>query len=443
MNGLISMGRSLPERIVLAAASDGDPQPEVASNRSGDVGAPKAPEIDETPCPDLDTDGTGFDALAQWMAALNAVIEVPVTNAPVAGDATLTVPATGDVSAAGERAGRDTFEVPAFRSNQVMESSATQALFQAPIIVPVCYETAASPPRIAANGATDALAEPESRDLSGDVLRDIPRDATPVALPERIGTGTDATDRLALNVSPALESGVIPRTVPERADPRRPGIANASVSSLLRDMPAWQASPMNMIGAEAPAPRTERPSAEPVQSTGETLPEAIDEPALSATPQALRTEGSPQTPLPGARDAVTHMSTERWGPQLMSALGERIDVHTQLGVERAIIRLDPQSMGTLQIEIRRDGGALQIQFIASHEDVARQLLEVSHDLRQQLEGRQQGDVSVVVRHGHGLGQGGASPDDDADTPESEKPPGTALAEADVGYTDARFHLDDR
>lgn len=422
------MSRRLSDRPVFTTIGDSGPQPEGGANRLGDIDEPK-----QTLCPDPEADGAESDALAQWMTALNAMIDVPVPDAPVAGGGTLMEPEAGEVSPSGERAGRGTVDPFAFRSNQAMEYNVTQAQF----VVPVCYETEANPSRIAVAGATDALTGgTELRNASDD----LPGNATPVTTSERLGT--DATDRMALNVSPALESHGIPQTVSQRVDSRRPGVANASFSSWSRDMPVWQTSRMNMMGADALVPRAERGSAEPVPPIGEMLPDVIEEPALGATQQAVRAEAGVGTLFLGERDAVTHLSTERWGPQLMSALGERIDVHTRLGVERAIIRLDPQSMGTLQIEIRRDGGALQIQFIASHEDVARQLSEVSYELRQQLEGRQHCDVSVVVRHGHGLGHGGASPDDDADTPESEKLPGAALAEADVGYADAGFHLDE-
>lgn len=434
MNGLISVCRCLSDRTVFAASGESDPQPKEVSNRVSDAIAPKASSPGETWCPDPDTDGTGLEALAQWMAALNATIDVPVQSAPDASGATLVAPQAGEASSADVRAGRGTFDPSAFRSNQVMESNVSQVQF----LAPVCYETASSPSRMAVDGAGVALAGSELRNVLGDALRD----AMPVTVPEPIGA--DATDRIALNASLSFESSAIPRTVPERFESRRSGAVNTSLSTLLRAVPAWQTPPISMVGADVPTSRTERTPAEPVQVTGETLPGVIGEPAVSAPAQAARTETGLQTSPSGVWDAATRMSTERWGPQLMSALGERINVHAQLGVERAIIRLDPQSMGTLQIDIRREGGALQIQFIASHEDVARQLLDVSHDLRQQLEGRQHGDVSVLVRHGHGLGQGGgAASEDDADTPESKKPPGTALAEADVGYADARFHLDDR
>ncbi|RRW88835.1 flagellar hook-length control protein FliK [Pandoraea apista] len=349
------------------------------------------------------------------MTVLNAVIEMPVPNVPVASGGTLKAPDGGDVPPAGERAGRDTLDSSAFRANPVMEYNVTQAQR----IGPVCDETEANPFRIGAVRDADVSIGPE------------------------LGNVSDVTDRMALNASPVLESSAIPRTLPEHVNPRRPAVANASFSSLSRDMSLWPASQMNVTGADESVPHAERTAAKPVPRTGAMLPDVIDEPVLSAAQQGLRVATGLRTPFSGPSDAVTHTSTERWGPQLMSALGERIGLHMRLGVERAIIRLDPQSMGTLQIEIRRDGGALQIQFIASHEDVARQLSEMTCELRQQLEGRQHGEVSVVVQHGPGSGQHGASPDDDADTPESETPPGKALAEADIGYAEADFHLDDR
>ncbi|WCM95261.1 flagellar hook-length control protein FliK [Acidovorax sp. NCPPB 2350] len=125
---------------------------------------------------------------------------------------------------------------------------------------------------------------------------------------------------------------------------------------------------------------------------------------------------------------------------LVQALGERIKVQWGHGSERAVIRLDPPMMGSLEIVIRHEGGALQIQMTASHDGVARQLAQLSDTLRQDLVQRQFGDVSVQVstsagRDGTGRqrsGDDGAAPDEDT--------PGQALAEAGTPDAPVRFTL---
>ncbi|WP_082721977.1 flagellar hook-length control protein FliK [Burkholderia sp. RF2-non_BP3] len=146
----------------------------------------------------------------------------------------------------------------------------------------------------------------------------------------------------------------------------------------------------------------------------------------------------------GVRVAAGQAGTLPWGPQLLKALGEQIDVNVQRGVGHAVIRLEPQSMGTLQIAIRHEDGALQIRMVASHEDVVRQLQAVGDALRQDLAARQHGDVTVVVRQGQGFGhrERGAR-DGDAGASQGRKRPGAALSAVDAAHGDARFHLDGR
>lgn len=146
----------------------------------------------------------------------------------------------------------------------------------------------------------------------------------------------------------------------------------------------------------------------------------------------------------GVRVAAGQAGTLPWGPQLLKALGEQIDVNVQRGVGHAVIRLEPQSMGTLQIAIRHEDGALQIRMVASHEDVVRQLQAVVDALRQDLAARQHGDVTVVVRQGQGFGhrERGAR-DGDAGASQGRKRPGAALSAVDAAHGDARFHLDGR
>ncbi|AIP66566.1 flagellar hook-length control protein FliK [Burkholderia thailandensis] len=175
------------------------------------------------------------------------------------------------------------------------------------------------------------------------------------------------------------------------------------------------------------------------QSPGQ---QAADKPPAGTPGPQDGTIGAPvDVPRAAARAHSPQSAPVRLGAELMSVLGERIDVQLQRGVERAVIRLDPQSMGTLHIAIRHEGGSVQIQMIASHEEVARQLQTMSEALRQDLSSRHHGDVTVVVRHGQGMEQGAGHGEGGAHR--EEKRPGAALAEADVPDGDVGFHLDGR
>ena len=94
--------------------------------------------------------------------------------------------------------------------------------------------------------------------------------------------------------------------------------------------------------------------------------------------------------------------------QLVQALAQRIQVQQVQGAEIATVRLDPPQMGMLEIRIRQEAGAIQVQMQASHTDVGRQLGVVVEQLRQELQQRSP-EVLVSVaqgRMGGGAGQGG-------------------------------------
>lgn len=81
---------------------------------------------------------------------------------------------------------------------------------------------------------------------------------------------------------------------------------------------------------------------------------------------------------------------------LTAILGERLHMQINQRSEHAVIRLDPPSMGSIEIVIRQESGGLTVQMRASHPEVARQLHAIGDTLRQDLVQRQHGDVSVQV-----------------------------------------------
>jgi flagellar hook-length control protein FliK len=108
--------------------------------------------------------------------------------------------------------------------------------------------------------------------------------------------------------------------------------------------------------------------------------------------------------------------------------------------EQATIRLSPERLGHIDIQIRHEAGGLQVQLAASHGEVVRQLQQVSEGLRQDLGLRHGGEISVQVaerREGASLGEGGSRQQPGRSSEEQQ--PGRALAETDAGDS-ARFAL---
>ena len=125
------------------------------------------------------------------------------------------------------------------------------------------------------------------------------------------------------------------------------------------------------------------------------------------------------------------------GPALLQALGDRLQVQIAQRSEHAVIRLDPQAMGSVEIVLRHEAGALQVHLSASHPDVQRQLQGISDALRQDLSQRQYTDVSVNVAAQPGDADGRRR---QGGQPQAEERPGRALAEAEHGAGGSPFSM---
>ncbi|CAN7779275.1 flagellar hook-length control protein FliK [Caballeronia sp. LjRoot34] len=127
--------------------------------------------------------------------------------------------------------------------------------------------------------------------------------------------------------------------------------------------------------------------------------------------------------------------------KLVALLGERISLHAEQGVQRAVIRLDPLMSGNVRIELRHEAGAIQIYLSATNSDVVRQLQAITDGLRQDLANRQFTDVVVHVsatRAGEHGSEGRQQRDGQDPHAQREHRPGRGLAQGDL--TDTAFEL---
>lgn len=124
--------------------------------------------------------------------------------------------------------------------------------------------------------------------------------------------------------------------------------------------------------------------------------------------------------------ALPPSQPESWSGKLQAALGERLQAMPAQNMDRATLRLDPPSLGTLEISLRHQAGALTVELTASHGEVVRQLQGIGEALRQDLGGRQYTQVAVEVREGmpSGHGQGGRQGREQ----QAQQQPGRALSE---------------
>ncbi|WP_374585941.1 flagellar hook-length control protein FliK, partial [Pseudoduganella sp.] len=125
---------------------------------------------------------------------------------------------------------------------------------------------------------------------------------------------------------------------------------------------------------------------------------------------------------------------EQWQQPLRAALGDRLQLQLARNDERAVIRLEPPNMGSVEISVRHSGGALQVNIAASHSEVLRQLNTIGDAVRQDLSQRQFSDVAVTVSSSsaRNLADGGGQQRQQQS--EQQRQPGRALDDAEAGTT---------
>ncbi|MDH0868343.1 flagellar hook-length control protein FliK [Mitsuaria sp. GD03876] len=150
--------------------------------------------------------------------------------------------------------------------------------------------------------------------------------------------------------------------------------------------------------------------------------------AMATTPApgaAANDAGGATLSLPAARDA--------WSQPLMQALGDRLQLQIAQRADSARLHLEPPQLGRIEIDIRQQGGALQVQLSASHDEVRQQLRQIAEPLRHELVQRHAGEVSVQVASGaqaagDGRGRDGAAggQPQSQGQPREQRQPGRAL-----------------
>lgn len=135
-------------------------------------------------------------------------------------------------------------------------------------------------------------------------------------------------------------------------------------------------------------------------------------------------------------------SPEQWQQPLRAALGDRLQLQLARNDERAVIRLEPPNMGSVEITVRHSGGALQVNIAASHSEVLRQLNTIGDAVRQDLSQRQFSDVAVTVSPSSGRSLADGGQQQRQQESQQQRQPGRAL-EDDAGGTTTFAMLGER
>lgn len=111
--------------------------------------------------------------------------------------------------------------------------------------------------------------------------------------------------------------------------------------------------------------------------------------AVSSMPEAKPSEWAPIKLEP--------TQPASWSRHLETALKDRLDVQLGHGIERAVIKLSPPMLGSLEISIKHEAGALSVQLHASNSDVTKQLHAITDQMRADLSQKEYNSVAVEVR----------------------------------------------
>ncbi|WP_434634444.1 flagellar hook-length control protein FliK [Chromobacterium sp. CV08] len=269
-------------------------------------------------------------------------------------------------------------------------------------------ETAALPALVADSAATRTPPPGESDE--GDKDGDAPRRPDPVALSP------------AMLPSPLL-SALLPQQQQQQPAPARP-----------RENAAVDAAPAGLAATPAPTPLAAKALASQLAELAAPREQAA--PAAQAAPlPAAPVAEQPSRPAETFSLALPPAQPDSWSGKLQTALGERLPQWVGQNIDRATLRLDPPALGTLEIAIRHQAGALTVELTASHGEVVRQLQGIGEALRQDLGSRQYTQVAVDVREGlpTGHGQGGRQGREQ----QAQQQPGRALG----GQLAGEFELD--
>jgi flagellar hook-length control protein FliK len=134
-----------------------------------------------------------------------------------------------------------------------------------------------------------------------------------------------------------------------------------------------------------------RPAAPSDPSAWMGLPRWSAEWIAAAASAGAGSDAAPTLALPADRSA--------WQQPLLQALGERLQLQLVQRSDQARLHLAPPQLGRIEIDIRQQGGTLQIQFHATHDEVRQQLRQIAEPLRHELVQRHSGEVSVQVASG--------------------------------------------
>jgi len=175
------------------------------------------------------------------------------------------------------------------------------------------------------------------------------------------------------------------RTAADPAAGQRNGVGSAVFAMPAEAAPA---TPTAAMAVAAPAALRDG------ERTGNA---AVTAPATATGTLLQSLSGAVVAPATGGNDTIKlNGPAQQWQEPLREALGDRLQTQIGRNSEHAVIRLDPPMLGRIEISIRHQAGALQVNLSASNSEVLRQLQGIGENMRSDLAQRQYTEVAVNI-----------------------------------------------
>lgn len=91
--------------------------------------------------------------------------------------------------------------------------------------------------------------------------------------------------------------------------------------------------------------------------------------------------------------------SQHWGQRLVQMLSDKVDLQLGLNVNKAMIRLDPPSLGSIELSVQLDGDRLTVQMHSSNAQLRDAMGQGLEQLRASLQQKLGADVQIELRMG--------------------------------------------
>jgi flagellar hook-length control protein FliK len=120
---------------------------------------------------------------------------------------------------------------------------------------------------------------------------------------------------------------------------------------------------------------------------------------LAPTGVVASAPGAAVSTLPVWQADPLPAQSQHWGQRLVQMLSDKVDLQLGLNVNKAMIRLDPPSLGSIELSVQLDGDRLTVQMHSSNAQLREAMGQGLEQLRASLQQKLGADVQIELRMG--------------------------------------------